>query len=381
MKPVAILVAAGRGERAGTGAPKQLRTLRGRALLEWSLDAFHRHPQIAATILVTPPGDEASYADRFPKVDLCVAGGETRAQSVRAGLTAAAQLGGVTHVLIHDAARPGLSGPIIEDLLDALGDHDGAAPALPVVDALKRVTATGIVTVPRSDLYRVQTPQAFRLDLIRDALDGAGDDVVDDLAAVERLGARIKLTPGSERLAKITYAEDFDRMANLLGAAAPRIGTGFDVHAFGPGEAVTLCGVTIPHDRALKGHSDADVAWHALTDAILGAMALGDIGDHFPPSDPQWRGAPSHLFLKAAADLATDRGYALSNCDLTLICEVPKIKPHREAMREQTASLLGLELNAVSVKATTTEQLGFTGRGEGIAAQAVAVLSPTGFAA
>ena len=379
MKSVAILVAAGRGERAGADVPKQLRQLGGRTLLEWSLEVFHRHTRIAATVLVVPAGDEASYSARFPTADACVAGGETRAQSVRAGFNAASGFAGTTHVLIHDAARPGLNGSVIDDLLKALEDHDGAAPALPVVDALKRETDTGIETVPRNDLYRVQTPQAFRLDLIREAHDRAGDDLVDDLAAIERMGATIKLTAGSERLAKVTYAEDFSRMAKLLNTATPRIGTGFDVHAFGPGEAITLCGVTIPHDRGLKGHSDADVAWHALTDAILGAMALGDIGDHFPPSDPQWRGAPSHLFLKAAADLAAERGYMLSNCDLTLICEAPKIKPHREDMRQQTAELLGLELDAVSVKATTTEQLGFTGRGEGIAAQAVAVLSPTGF--
>ena len=379
MKTVAILVAAGRGERAGADMPKQLRQLGGRTLVEWSLSAFQRHPRIEATVLVVPPGDESDYSARFPTADACVAGGETRAQSVRAGLSAAAAFTGMTHVLIHDAARPGLDGAVIDDLLDALEEHDGAAPALPVVDALKRKTDSGVETVPRSDLYRVQTPQAFRLDLIRDALDRMYDDLVDDLAAVERMGAAIRLTAGSERLAKVTYAEDFSRMAQLLITATPRIGTGFDVHAFGPGEAITLCGVTIPHDRGLQGHSDADVAWHALTDAILGAMALGDIGDHFPPSDPQWRGAPSHLFLKAAADLAAERGYVLSNCDLTLICEAPKIKPRRADMRQRTAELLGLELGAVSVKATTTEQLGFTGRGEGIAAQAVAVLSPTGF--
>jgi 2-C-methyl-D-erythritol 4-phosphate cytidylyltransferase/2-C-methyl-D-erythritol 2,4-cyclodiphosphate synthase len=266
---------------------------------------------------------------------------------------------------------------MIDSLVSALSDHDAAAPALPVADALKAQVAGRLSTVPRDGLYRVQTPQAFRLGEIRSALEARGS-FVDDLEAVEAAGARVTLVPGDPRLHKITYAEDFDLVARLLSPlqSAPRVGKGFDVHAFEPGDHVTLCGVKIPHTAKLKGHSDADAAWHALTDAILGAVALGDIGDHFPPSDPKWKDADSGLFLKHAQMLAEKAGYALSSCDVTVICEAPKVKPHRDAMRVRTAELLGLPLDAVSVKATTTESLGFTGRREGIAAEAVAVLAP-----
>jgi 2-C-methyl-D-erythritol 4-phosphate cytidylyltransferase/2-C-methyl-D-erythritol 2,4-cyclodiphosphate synthase len=246
-----------------------------------------------------------------------------------------------------------------------------------VSDALKSQTSGHFSTVPRDGLYRVQTPQAFRLATIRDALQAPGS-FVDDLEAVEAAGARVTLVPGDARLHKITYPEDFDLVARMLSPiqSVPRVGKGFDVHAFEPGDHVTLCGVQIPHSAKLKGHSDADAAWHALTDAILGAVALGDIGDHFPPSDPQWKDADSGLFLKHAQVLAEKAGYKLASCDITVICEAPKVKPHRESMRVRTAELLGLPLDFVSIKATTTEGLGFTGRKEGIAAEAVAVLSP-----
>lgn len=371
---VAIIVAGGRGLRAGGTLAKQWVMLGGRRVIDWSIDAFLAHGGMSRVVVVgEPEASDMAHAD--PRLAWTPAG-ETRTGSVRNGLAA---LDGPddTKVLIHDAARPGLSAGMITALLDALDGADAAAPALPVADALKRSSGNRLETVDRDGLYRVQTPQAFRLGLIRRALAASGPDLVDDLAAVESLGARVTLVPGDARLHKITYPEDFDLVSrlNAPATAIPRVGKGFDVHGFEPGDHVTLCGVKIPHAARLEGHSDADAAWHALTDAILGAMALGDIGDHFPPSDPQWRGADSAIFLKAAQDLALARGYRIANCDITLICEAPKIKPHREAMRESTARLLGLPLEVVSVKATTTEGLGFTGRREGIAAEAIAVMA------
>ena len=326
--------------------------------------------------MVVTPADSAP--DEWGKGVVSVPGGATRTQSVRNGL-AALDLPSDTPVLIHDAARPGLSQDMITSLLAALDRTDAVAPALPVSDALKALKDGQMVTVPRDGLSRVQTPQAFRLGAIRKALDAAAADLVDDLAAMEATGARVELISGDERLHKITFPEDFDMVARLLSpcVSVPRVGKGFDVHAFEPGDHVTLCGVAIPHDRKLKGHSDADAAWHALTDAILGAVALGDIGDHFPPSDDRWKNADSAIFLKESVRLAEAEGYALASCDITVICEAPKVKPHREAMRQRTAELLCLPLQAVSVKATTTEGLGFTGRREGIAAEAIAVLVPS----
>lgn len=377
MATSAIIVAAGTGSRAGNGPPKQLRLLRGRPVLVWSLDVLSAHVLVDHIVLVVPDGEGDAYRAAFPQADAVVEGGETRALSVRAGLDAA-HAARCDIVLVHDAARPGLQAGTVTALLEALESHDGAAPALPVVDALKRSSQSdGLTNVSRDGLYRVQTPQAFRTDLLSRALAEAPVSIVDDLEAVERLGARIALVPGQERLAKLTYSEDFERMEKLLAPTGyPRIGTGFDVHEFEPGEAVILCGLAIPHTAKLKGHSDADVGWHALTDAILGAIGAGDIGDHFPPSDEQWRGAPSRVFLEEAMRLARDVGYELSNCDITLICEAPKIKPHREAMRQSTAGILGVDIGQVSLKATTTEGLGFTGRREGIAAQASAILYP-----
>tara|TARA_R110001599_G_scaffold95315_1_gene247240 strand:- start:22962 stop:24104 length:1143 start_codon:yes stop_codon:yes gene_type:complete len=371
----AIIVAGGKGSRSGRAAPKQYERLLGRQVLDWSIEAFRAHPGVGRIVVVTPAD---SAPDEWGKGVVSVPGGATRTQSVRNGL-AALDLPSDTPVLIHDAARPGLSQDMITSLLAALDRTDAVAPALPVSDALKALKDGQMVTVPRDGLSRVQTPQAFRLGAIRKALDAAAADLVDDLAAMEATGARVELISGDERLHKITFPEDFDMVARLLSpsVSVPRVGKGFDVHAFEPGDHVTLCGVAIPHDRKLKGHSDADAAWHALTDAILGAVALGDIGDHFPPSDDRWKNADSAIFLKESVRLAEAEGYALASCDITVICEAPKVKPHREAMRQRTAELLCLPLQAVSVKATTTEGLGFTGRREGIAAEAIAVLVPS----
>jgi 2-C-methyl-D-erythritol 4-phosphate cytidylyltransferase/2-C-methyl-D-erythritol 2,4-cyclodiphosphate synthase len=374
MTRVAVLiVAGGKGLRAGAEAPKQWQALLGRRVVDWSIDAFSRHPAVTNIVVVASEDVGAPGAgQRFSRAEP----GATRTQSVLSGL-AALDLPDEAKVLIHDAARPGIDEVTINALIDALDVSDAAAPALPVPDALKTEKEGRLKSVDRIGLYRVQTPQAFRLGAIRSALATAGPDLVDDLAAVEAAGARVTLVAGSLRLSKITYPEDFDMMSRLLApTGAPRVGKGFDVHEFEAGDHVTLCGVHIPHVAKLKGHSDADAGWHALTDAILGAVALGDIGDHFPPSDPRWKNADSGIFLKHAQTLAEAKGYRIDNCDITVICEAPKVKPHREAMRARTAELLGLPLDAVSVKATTTEGLGFTGRREGIAAEAIAVLMP-----
>lgn len=372
----AIIVSAGRGERAGGETPKQLQLLAGKPVFLWSLHAFQAHSSDINCVLVVPPGQETDYARLAGPGVSIVAGGATRTESVKAGLAACADdPNGI--VMIHDAARPGLNGRIISALIEAMSSANAAAPALPVADALKRRSGGALNDVSRDALFRVQTPQVFRHNEILAALSDQ-DHLVDDLAAIEQMNGTVILVDGHENLSKITYPEDLNRLERLLmpPSTAPRFGTGYDVHAFEPGDSVTLCGVSIPHSQKLAGHSDADVAWHALTDAILGAAALGDIGDHFPPSDPQWKGAPSDLFLKHAVKAAAEAGWALTSCDLTVICEAPKVKPHREAMRAATAAITGLPLDAVSVKATTTEGLGFTGRGEGIAAQASAVLSP-----
>jgi 2-C-methyl-D-erythritol 4-phosphate cytidylyltransferase/2-C-methyl-D-erythritol 2,4-cyclodiphosphate synthase len=372
----AVIVAAGQGARAG-GA-KQWRDLGGKAVARWSLEALlaagARHVAV-----VIPPGDEALAAAAFAGLTgwSAVAGGDERVHSVRAGLDAVVPIAPEA-VLIHDAARPFLGAGVIDVLLAALTDHDGALPALPAVDTLKRRDADGgLVTADRSGLMRAQTPQAFRFAALMDARRAwpVGQTPTDDAQMLERAGGKIALTPGDPRLFKLTYPEDFAMAEALAGAPrVTRIGQGFDVHAFGPGDHVWLCGVRIDHDRSLVGHSDSDAGLHALTDALLGAVGEGDIGDHFPPSDPKWKGAPSSIFLEHARDLVAARGGRVINVDVTLICEQPKIKPHREAMRARLAELLGLPIAMVSVKATTTEGLGFAGRGEGLAAQAVAAV-------
>lgn len=375
-----ILVAAGRGERAGGDSPKQYRKIGGQSLIAHTLTYVTQAMAFDEIIIVAAKGDKRI----MPIVtDLgldakIVEGGASRTASVRAGL-AALDPAQIEHVYIHDAARPFVSQALLSELADALKSHHAAAPSLPIPDALKDLEGRA---VDRDQYKRVQTPQAFRLRDILEAFEKAGPNAVfaDDIAAAEQAGLSIALTKGHEANFKVTYPSDFDKAERMMsGQNNTRemyiaTGTGFDVHQFEAGDSLWLCGVEIPAGISLKGHSDADVGLHALTDAILGALADGDIGDHFPPSDPQWAGASSDRFLRFAADKVTARGGQIFHVDVTLICEKPKVKPHREAMRARIAALLALPLGRVSVKATTTEKLGFTGRGEGIAAQASATV-------
>lgn len=306
-----------------------------------------------------------------------VSGGATRTASVRAGLAAA---GSADIILIHDAARPGLTNAMVRALIAEIENGaSAAAPALPVADSLLRANAEGHVEteIDRAGAMRVQTPQAFRGDVLRAAYAAAGESAAfgDDIGVVRAFGVEAKVIPGDQRLMKITHPEDLAIVERIIGGERiVCVGSGIDAHRFGPGAFVTLCGVQIPHDKGLVGHSDADAGWHALVDAILGALGEGDIGAHFPPSDPQWKGADSERFLRHAAELAAERGARISHVDITLVCERPKIGPHRESMRARTAEVLGLPLSRVSVKATTTERMGFLGREEGLAAQATATL-------
>ena len=379
MNAAGLIVAAGCGIRAGRAGPKQFEPLAGKPMLTWSAEALAASPVVRRIVVVIDEADQALAAAALrgvPKVEFAV-GGSARTDSVRAGLSVLSAGNAPDAVLIHDAARPGLSPSVIEAVLDALLDADGAAPALPVADAIKRVSGAAVIDdVARNDLRRVQTPQAFRFAAIARAFAAlpAGAAFEDDLAVARAAGLKLKLIAGDAKLNKITFPEDFDAAAAALAAALPVVGSGFDAHRFGPGDFVTLCGVKIPHTHGLIGHSDADAPWHALTDAILGAIGQGDIGDHFPPSDIRWRGAPSDIFLRHAVDLARKAGARLVNVDMTLLCEAPKIKPHRETMRARTAAVIDLPIERVSVKATTTEHLGFIGRGEGLAAQASAML-------
>ena len=367
-----IITAAGRGTRMG-GAPKQWRKLDGRSVLARSIDAFAGIGRIVVTV---NPEDMAHAVATLGGTVTLVAGGDSRSDSVRAGLEAL-EGSGITHVLIHDGARPLVSGDVITGVVNALeGGAVAAAPALPVSDALWRGEdgrVTGMQS--REGLFRAQTPQGFRLDAILAAHRAFPGGAADDVELARRAGHEVVITEGAEDNLKLTYGPDFDRARRILGTAMDiRLGNGFDVHAFEDGDHVTLCGVRVPHDRGLKGHSDADVGMHALTDAIYGALSEGDIGRHFPPSDPQWKGADSAIFLRHAADLARSRGFDFGNVDVTLICEAPKIGPHAIAMQDRLAQIMGIEAGRVSVKATTSERLGFTGRGEGIAAIATATL-------
>ena len=367
-----IITAAGRGTRMG-GAPKQWRDLDGRSVLARSIDAFAGIGRIVVTV---NPEDMAHAVATLGGTVTLVAGGDSRSDSVRAGL-GVLEGSGITHVLIHDGARPLVSGDVITGVVNALeGGAVAAAPALPVSDALWRGEdgrVTGMQS--REGLFRAQTPQGFRLDAILAAHRAFPEGAADDVELARRAGHEVVITEGAEDNLKLTYGPDFDRARRILGTAMDiRLGNGFDVHAFEDGDHVTLCGVRVPHDRGLKGHSDADVGMHALTDAIYGALAEGDIGRHFPPSDPQWKGADSAIFLRHAADLARSRGFDFGNVDVTLICEAPKIGPHAIAMQDRLAQIMGIEAGRVSVKATTSERLGFTGRDEGIAAIATATL-------
>ncbi len=374
----ALVVAAGVGDRAGGSEPKQFRKLAGRPVIAYCVQALQQ-AGIDHIQLVIGEGQDALCREALGPLQLppFVIGGATRQQSVRNGLAALEPCAGIDTVLIHDAARPFLPADVVTRLLVALDGADGAVPVLPVVDTLARGDAFLGENLPREEIVRVQTPQAFPLALIAAAhRQWRGDEAGDDAQVARAAGARIATVRGDRMLEKLTYAEDFANAEARLGARfQARTGLGFDVHAFGPGDSLQLGGVTIEHDRGLVGHSDADVVLHALTDAVLGAIAMGDIGDHFPPSDPAWRGAASSQFLAFARDLVEQAGGRLLHVDVTIICESPRIGPHREAMRATIATLLQLPPGSVSVKATTTERLGFTGRGEGIAAQAVATVS------
>jgi len=371
MKIAAILVAAGRGTRAGAGLPKQWRALAGQRVFDWTYQAFKSHRDIAHVIAVVHPDDHAC----LPAGLEAVHGGETRAASVRAGLEAL-DGAGFSHVLIHDAARACVSPATISGVIEALQSSEAAAPALPVTDALwlgadERVTGTQA----REGLFRAQTPQGFAFPAILAAHRAHQGDALDDVQIARSAGLDVTITLGDEDNLKLTHAQDFIRAERILrGNMDIRLGNGFDVHAFTTGDHVVLCGVTIPHNKALLGHSDADVGMHAITDALYGAMAEGDIGRHFPPSDPQWKGAASHIFLAHACTLARSRGYDISNIDCTLICEQPKIGPHADAMQAELSRIMELDTSRISVKATTSERLGFTGREEGIAAIATATL-------
>ena len=374
MEFAAVIVAAGSGSRAGEGVAKQWRLLGGRAVLRWSVEALLKAGTDAVIVVIRPEDrDLAAQALAGLSGWSLIDGGAQRSDSVRAGLAA---VSAVEAVLIHDAARPFVSAGHVTALLTTLETADGAIPVLAVADTLKR-DKDGLHTVPRDGLLRAQTPQAFRLSTIRAAYAALPADAVvtDDAEVVERAGGKVAAVAGDPLLFKLTYAEDFTMAEALIGGMRiTRTGQGFDAHRFGPGETVWLCGVQIAHDHGLIGHSDADAGLHALTDAILGAIGQGDIGDHFPPSDPRWKGAASCVFLRYAGDLVAAAGGRVLNVDVTLICEQPKIKPHRLAMRQAIADILSLPLDRVSVKATTTEGMGFTGRGEGLAAQAIATV-------
>ncbi len=377
MRAVALIVAGGSGSRFGGPVPKQYRPLAGVPVLRRTVLTFLNHPAIDRVQVVIRAEDAALYADAVAGLDLPppVIGGADRQESVRLGLEAVIGEGAV---LIQDAARPTVPSDVIDRVLAAVQPGAGAIAALPVADTLWRgPDAQCDRLVDRQHLWRAQTPQAFLLAEILAAHRAAqGQGLTDDAAVAKAAGLTVHLVPGSPLSAKITTEADLTDAETRLRQSLTdiRVGTGFDVHAFAEGDHVTLCGLKIPHTRGLAGHSDADVALHALTDAILGALAAGDIGQHFPPTDPRWKGADSAQFLRHAASLVTARGGVIAHADVTLICERPKVGPHRAAMQARVADILGIALDRVSIKATTTEKLGFTGREEGIAAQAAATL-------
>lgn len=376
----ALIVAAGSGTRAGGALPKQYRPIAGTPMLRRAYDAVAAHAGIDMVLVVVSADERDRAAAILPGAEL-VAGGSSRRESVANGLHHLADRG-VGRVLVHDAARPFLPHAVIDRVLAALDRADGAVPVLPVADTLARGPDLLGDIVPRTDLARIQTPQGFHLErlLAAHAAWPAQEEATDDAQMVRRLGGRVVLVQGDTMLDKVTYAQDFDAADARL-AWETRTAMGFDVHRLEDGEELWLGGVLIPHHQGLSGHSDADVALHALTDALLGTIAAGDIGTHFPPSDPQWRGAESGQFLQHAATLIAEKGGRIDFVDLTIICEAPKIGPHRAAMVARIADLLALSPDRVSLKATTTERLGFTGRGEGIAAQAVATVRLPGAAA
>ncbi len=375
-----IVVAAGRGSRAGEGIPKQYRLLAGKMVLTHTLQALKKAVPGAAIQVVIHPDDETLYRQAIGSLGLLppVFGGATRQESVFGGLKAI-KAEAPDYVLVHDAARPFVSAALIEEALTALSDGKAAVvPALAVTDTLKKVEGTAITdTIDREKLYRVQTPQAFDYAALMKAHAKAKHtDYTDDAAVFEAAGSMVHISAGSDENFKLTTLADFIKAEQMimLQQADVRTGMGYDVHQFEAGDKLWLCGVNIPFDSKLKGHSDADVGLHALTDAILAALADGDIGTHFPPSDEQWRGAASHIFLEFARDRVLAAGGSIAHVGVCLICEKPKIGPHKDKMRQAIADMLKIPASRVSVQATTTEKLGFTGRGEGIAAQATATI-------
>lgn len=377
----AIIVAAGTGSRSGGDIPKQFRAVRGKPMLRHSVEAFRAHPAFGTIIVVIGPGQNDLATEALSGIDglHLVEGGTERRDSVNNAIQYLDNndFKGIT--FIHDAARPFLGNDVIDRLFAALASSDGGVPALPVVDSLSRgSTETGLAeAIDREHLFRIQTPQAFRHDVISTAHKdwNIGQVATDDARMAMAAGYKVAIVEGDESLSKFTFADDFDRQLGQSTAMQDvRTGTGYDVHRLAKGEELWLCGLRIDHEYGLAGHSDADVALHALTDAILGAAALGDIGDHFPPSHAQWKGASSDRFLAHAVQLATDKGFTLAHLDVTIICEAPKIGPHKRAMQTRVAEIAAIDTDRVSIKATTTEKLGFTGRGEGIAAQAIATL-------
>jgi len=374
MTVTALIVAAGKGERLGGGVPKQYRLLGGKPVLRWAVESLIFHPAVRSTRVVigTDQQEQAAAALRGLNVGEFIDGGAERAESVNAGLAA---IGGDA-VLVHDAARPFCPAAVIDRLVAQLEFFEGAAPVLPVGDTLARADAKLDELVDRAGLVRVQTPQAFRLDALRKAygLWSVGAPT-DETTVLRAAGMQVGTVEGDPALEKLTTPADFQRAEQwIAGRLSPRTGMGFDVHAFAGEGPVMLGGIAIPHSRGLAGHSDADVVLHAITDALLGAGGLGDIGEHFPPTDPIWKGVSSDRFLSHAVDLLRSGGAIIDHVDCTVIAEEPKVGPHRTAMRERIAAIAGLSLDQVSIKATTTEGLGFTGRREGIAAQAVATI-------
>ena len=379
MKIAVLIVAAGRGIRAGGEIPKQYRPLAGKPVLQHTIEAMLGSAKTTSVTVVISENDRA----KFEKISACfldkrllpaVIGGAERQVSVHNGLESLSS-NPPDIVLIHDAARPFTPPKVFEDLIDALKSFPCAFPVLPIVDALWKTKGDIVVApVPRDALVRAQTPQGFHYPAILKAHREYTGSAPDDVTIAHAAGLAVKTVAGDSRNFKITLPEDFAKAERILEQQMIKCGNGFDVHAFESGNKVTLCGVDIPHDQSLKGHSDADVAMHAITDAIYGALAEGDIGRHFPPSDAKWRGAASEIFLKHASDLASERGYAISHIDCTIICEHPKIGPHADAMRHEIARIVSKDVGDVSIKATTSEGLGFTGRKEGIAAMATATL-------
>ena len=380
MKIAALVVAAGRGTRAGGGVPKQYRPLKGEPVLRHTIRAMLAHPDVSTVIVVIHPADQEFYKEATTQINDSrlkkpALGGDTRSISVSNGLK---EIEG-DMVLIHDGARPLLPFDALDRLISEISGHQAAFLALPATDALWSLEQDGTLTSqPRDALWRAQTPQAFPLSQIRAAHAASTTDTADDVAVARAAGLDVTPVLGSEQNLKITRPEDFLLAEKLMRQDLDiRNGNGFDVHKFGPGDHVVLNGVSVPHDHGLVGHSDADVGMHAITDAIFGALAEGDIGQWFPPSEPEWKGAASRLFLEKAMERASERGFSVSNIDCTLVCEQPKIGPHAQAMRQSLAGITGIDIDRISVKATTSEKLGFTGRGEGIAAMASATLVKT----